>query len=49
MKEIWIPEKLRPCVESDTLIVNVHLRDGRIVRDVAYNRDGRLVGTAVGG
>jgi hypothetical protein len=49
MKTIFIPEKKRPKVEPDRLVVNVRLSNGRIVRDVLYDRQGTLVGLVVGG
>ncbi len=40
MKTLWIPENLRPPEEPEIVAVDTRLRDGRIIRDVAYNRKG---------
>lgn len=49
MNRVWIPERKRPKPEAELYVVDVKLQNGRIVRDVALDRQGFLVGIVVGG
>ena len=49
MKKIKIPSNLKYIQSEESCVVNLRLRNGRIIRDVLCWRDMHVEGTVVGG